>query len=175
MPSSYHNSITHKRRNNTNSTKFANSPDESLKIKTKHRKVSAIWSQEVKMSDIKPEAGNVEKSNTVEELTDNTHKQTDDTAVDIDNQDNQQKNKAFIFGKVKIFDCNICGKKCYCASDYPYDICTDCNVKALEKKIKYLSARPTLYKLEEYLRENFDEDDEVTIGTILDIIEDFQN
>ncbi len=119
------------------------------------------------MSDLKPGVGNIEQSNTVEEL-DNTVNCSDDPGT-------IPPVKTSIFSEVKLFECKSCGKKCYYMSDYPYDICTDCNVEALEKKVKYLSARPTLYKLEEYLRENFDEDDDVTIGTILDIIEDFQN
>lgn len=119
------------------------------------------------MSDLKPGVGNIEQSNTVEEL-DNTVNCSDDSGT-------IPPVKTSIFSEVKLFECESCGKKCYYMSDYPYDICTDCNVKALEKKVKYLSARPSLDKLENYLRENFTEDDEVTIGIILDIIEDFQN
>lgn len=119
------------------------------------------------MSDLKPGVGNIEQSNTVEEL--------DDTVNDSDDPGKIPPVKTSIFSEVKLFECESCGKKCYYMSDYPYDICTDCNVKALEKKVKYLSARPSLDKLENYLRENFTEDDEVAIGIILDIIEDFQN
>lgn len=84
-------------------------------------------------------------------------------------------NEPDILNHLKVFNCKKCGKKCYYDKDYSYDVCSDCNIKSLEEKVKYLKSRPSLYILDNYLRENFEEDEEITVGMVLEMIDDFLN